>query len=123
MELQVYREFLNGSRTFAIDEWTGLLDTHERFRKTFLNATQLGNLGSALVIHDLLMADFPHVWFAEYQEILPRIKARTTADGRFTGSISIRPRARGQSTPRGNEDIFKSVLLSNHRTTELGELS
>ena len=90
MELQVYREFLNGSRTFAIDEWTGLLDTHERFRKTFLNATQLGNLGSALVIHDLLMADFPHVWFAEYQEILPRIKARTTADGRFTGSISIR---------------------------------
>ena len=115
MDLQSYREFLNGSREFAAGEWSGLFDMHKKFSDTLANATNIRSSG-ALMVTDYFRPDFPHFWLAQYHDVVPSLRDRTFSDGRFKGTITV---LQGQTADplRDSLSLFQNQFYC--RTTEL----
>ena len=87
-DLRTYREFMNGTRTFAANEWSSLFDTQQRLSETIARATRVLSSGS-LLVDDYFTPDFPSAWLATYHEVLPLLRDMSFAEGTLTHAIEI----------------------------------
>ena len=114
-DLRDYREFLDGTRTFATSEWSSMFETYKRFNDTLASAIMVRSSG-AVMISDFLRPDFPHAWLATYHSVLPRLQEMSNSDGRLTGTIRI-PQGRDDNPVRDSLGLFKNQFYC--RTAEL----
>ena len=112
-----YRDFLNGSRAFAVDDWSGLFATHKRFRDNIGSGTSVLASGS-IIVNDLVVPSFPHAWLAEYHDAVPRLEEMSSASGELLGSIVI-PQDGHDSPLKTQLGLFRNRF--NCRTAELQE--
>ena len=112
-----YRDFLNGSGAFAVDDWSGLFATHKWFRDNIGSGTRVLASGS-IIVNDLVVPSFPHAWLAEYRDAVPRLEEMSSAGGELLGSIVI-PQDGHDSPLKTQLGLFRNRF--NCRTAEMQE--
>ena len=126
-DLEQYREFLNGTRTFNVEEWSNLFGTHETLEKTLASAMRFRSSGT-IMIDDSVIPNFPHDWLARYHVALPRLQDMSSKDGKFTGTIRVPQGGRDQRSRNANpvlDSLLGSLTILKKQfycqTTELQE--